>query len=130
MPGRYTRPGDVSALVAKTDDLFVVARPGDALSLSFDARRLTEAPAGWTRTFLLVGDGFSKEMDIHSASPDVAAPLPFHGMASYPYPPEAAPAALRSNAKIQEGYDTRLIGRSLWPLELAAPPVPGGSTPR
>ena len=39
MPGRYTRPGDVSELVAKTDDLFVVARPGDALSLEFDARR-------------------------------------------------------------------------------------------
>jgi len=30
---------------------------------------------GFARTFLLRGDGFSKEMDINSASPDVVLPL-------------------------------------------------------
>ena len=34
---------------------------------------------GWTRTFLLYSDGFSKEMDINSAVP-ISIPLPFHGM--------------------------------------------------
>jgi hypothetical protein len=128
MPGRYTRTGDVARLIEETDDLFVVARPGDVLSLAFDARRLRATPDGWVRTFLLVGDGFSKEMDIHSASPDVAAPLPFHGMPSYPYPAEAAPAALHRNARIQEAYDTRRVARSLWPLELmqVAPGAPAG----
>ncbi len=118
MPGRYTRTGDVQELVAKSDDLFVVARPGDALSLSFDARGLPPLPAGWTRTFLLMGDGFSKEMDLHSASPDLADPLPFHGMTSYPYPSEAAPEALRRNAAMQARYNTRVVARGFWPLEL------------
>src|SRR5947209_17240671 len=40
MPGRYTREGDVRQLLAKTDDLFVVSRPGDEMVLSFDATRL------------------------------------------------------------------------------------------
>jgi len=125
MPGRYTRTGDVSSLIARTDDLYVVARPGDVVSVAFDARRLGATPAGWVRTFLLVGDGFSKEMDIHSASPDVVAPLPFHGMEAYPYPPEAASARLRRNSEAQQRYDARRIERSLWPLELAAAPAPG-----
>src|SRR5207253_9014874 len=39
MPGRYTREGDVRELLAKSDDLFVISRPGDEIALSFDARR-------------------------------------------------------------------------------------------
>ena len=85
MIGRYTRPGDVRPLVASTDDLFVIAKPGDEISLSFEAPAARNLPAGWTRTFLLVADGFSKEMDINSASPDRVEPLPFHGMSGYPY---------------------------------------------
>ena len=118
MPGRYTRTGDVSELIAKTDDLFVVARPGDVLELAFDARSLAPLPNGWTRTFLLKGDGFSKEMDLHSASPDVADPLPFHGMTSYPYGPANTPPTLRRNAELQARYNTRVVARGFWPLEL------------
>ena len=56
--------------------------------------RCRHCPPGWTRTFLLYGDGFSKEMDLHSASPDALEPLPFHGMTSYPYrPTESYPDA-------------------------------------
>ena len=120
LPGRYTRTGDVRELLASTDDLFVVSRPGDVVTLSFDATSLGPLPSGWTRTFLLYGDGFSKEMDIHSSSPDVAGPLPFHGMKSYPYPREEAPERLRRNAEIQSRYDTRVVSRPLWPLELVA----------
>ena len=85
MPGRYTREGDVRPLLLRTDDMFVVSRPGDEIALSFDATALPPLPAGWTRTFLLYGDGFSKEMNLNSASPDELLPLPFHGMTRYPY---------------------------------------------
>ena len=89
MTGRYTREGDVRELLQRVDDMFVIARPGDEIALSFDARALPPLAAGRTRTFLLYADGFSKEMDIMSASPHTVEPLPFHGMRSYPYRPDA-----------------------------------------
>jgi hypothetical protein len=66
MPGRYTRVGDVRPLLAASDDRMVVSKPGDEVELSFDARGLRAVRPGWTRTFLLRGDGFSKEMDKNS----------------------------------------------------------------
>ena len=109
MTGRYTREGDVRSLLNVSDDMFVIAKPGDQISLSFDARRLSVLPRGWTRTFVLYSDGFSKEMDINSASPDQVEPLPFHGMSSYPYSsPEAYPlTAERKN--YLETYNTRWV---------------------
>jgi tetratricopeptide (TPR) repeat protein len=113
MPGRYTREGDVRELLLRVDDIFVVSRPGDALALSFDAARLPPLPEGWTRTFLLYADGFSKEMDINSASPDQVAPLPFHGMKSYPYAaPESYPWT-RARRAAAERYNTRLVASPL-----------------
>jgi hypothetical protein len=85
MPGRYTREGDVRPLLLATDDMFVAARPGDEIAVSFSASPLPPLAAGWARTFLLYADGYSKEMDINSASPHEAGPLPFHSMTRYPY---------------------------------------------
>ena len=78
MTGRYTREGDVRELLAKSDDMFVIAAPGDEVALEFPAAGLPPLPEGWTRTFLLFADGYSKEMDINSATPDHVEPLPFH----------------------------------------------------
>jgi len=110
VPGRYTREGDVSELLSKTDDIFVISRTGDELSLSFDATKMQGfLPAGWTRTFLLYSDGFSKEMDINSASPDQVTPLPFHGMTRYPYrAPEAYPMTEARRAYYEQ-YNTRIV---------------------
>jgi tetratricopeptide (TPR) repeat protein len=109
LPGRYTRFGDVRELLAATDDMFVVSRPGDELALSFDARALKPLPAGWRRTFLLYADGFSKEMDINSSSPHELAPLPFHGMKDYPYSaPETYPAT-PAHRRYLERYNTRVV---------------------
>ncbi|MDX6695200.1 MAG: hypothetical protein QOF02_2803 [Blastocatellia bacterium] len=109
MPGHYTRLGDVRELLLRSDDMFVISRPGDEVSLSFDARSLPALPEGWTRTFLLYADGFSKEMDINSASPDQLGPLPFHGMTRYPYrAPEAYPLTPARRAYI-EHYNTRFV---------------------
>jgi Flp pilus assembly protein TadD len=109
MTGRYTREGDVRELVLAADDMFVISRPGDELSLSFDAAKLPRLPKGWTRTFLLYADGFSKEMDINSASPDRVAPLPFHGMSKYPYAwPERYPLTPQRQAYMEK-YNTRIV---------------------
>jgi hypothetical protein len=109
MTGRYTREGDVREVLLKSDDMFVVSRPGDEISLSFDANALPPLPAGWTRTFLLYADGFSKEMDINSASPDQLAPLPFHGMSRYPYPATEHYPLSGERRRYLEKYNTRIV---------------------
>ena len=116
MPGRYTREGDVAPLLARADDMFVIAKPGDEVILSFDAAAAGPLPDGWTRTFLLLGDGFSKEMDINSASPDTVAPLPFHRMSRYPYTwPERYPESAE-HRRYQDTYNTRVVARPYPPL--------------
>ncbi|HEY7169878.1 MAG TPA: FG-GAP-like repeat-containing protein [Vicinamibacterales bacterium] len=116
MPGRYTREGDVGSLLSRTDDMFVIAAPGDEIALAFDATAVGAVPSGWTLTFLLEADGYSKEMDINSASPDAVAPLPFHAMRAYPYrAPEHYPDT-PEHQRYQAEFNTRVIGRSVPPL--------------
>jgi hypothetical protein len=113
MTGHYTREGDVRELLLASDDMFVISRPGDELPLSFAADKLPPLPKGWTRTFLLYADGFSKEMDINSASPDQIGPLPFHGMSKYPYSwPEHYPLTEKRRRYFEE-YNTRVVTSSV-----------------
>jgi hypothetical protein len=117
LPGRYTREGGVGALLLHSDDMFVVSRAGDEIALSFDAAALPALPVGWTRTFFLYADGFSKEMNLSSASPDELLPLPFHGMTRYPYvAPEAYPSTPAHRDYI-ERYNTRVVPRAIPSLD-------------
>jgi hypothetical protein len=120
MPGRYTRTGDVRPLLVSTDDAFVVSKPGDEIALSFDAGALPPLERGWARTFLLHGDGFSKEMDINSASPDVVMPLPYHSMTAYPYAEADVPVGVRRSHERTESWNTRIVVRPILPIELFA----------
>jgi tetratricopeptide (TPR) repeat protein len=112
-PGHYTRIGDVRELLQTSDDQFVISRTGDEMSLSFDASLLPKLPAGWTRTFLLYADGFSKEMDINSASPDQVMPLPYHGMKRYPYSSMDAYPMTKARRAYMEKYNTRIVASPL-----------------
>jgi hypothetical protein len=109
MPGQYTRAGDVRSIVSKSDDMFVIAKPGDEIALSFDASFAGSTPPGWSRTFLLMGDGFSKEMDINSASPDRVEPLPFHRMSGYPPGPSRPYRDSRRYRDYHARYNTRRV---------------------
>ncbi len=126
MAGHFTRPGDVRTLLAATDDQFVIARPGDEVALQFPATALAPLPDGWTRTYLLRADGFSKEMDPNSGSPYTVEPLPFHRMTRYPYDStrERYPETAASRAW-RDAFNTRLSVRPLPPLApLASPAAP------
>jgi Tfp pilus assembly protein PilF len=113
MTGHYTRTGDVKELMVRSDDMFVIAAPGDEVALAFEAAALPPTREGWTRTFLLFADGYSKEMDINSSTPDHVEPLPFHGMSGYPYPSTERYPDTPEHRRYQETFNTRVLRKSL-----------------
>ena len=119
LPGRYTREGDVRELLATVDDRFVVSRPGDEIAVAFDATALPPLAPGLARTYLMYSDGFSKEMNLNSSSPDQLAPLPFHRMTAYPYGLGESYPQTDAHRDYLERYNTRLVPRSIPPIELS-----------
>lgn len=117
--GRYTREGDVRPLLRGLDDMFVIARPGDELAVSFDATAPPALPAGWTRTFLLYVHGYSKEMNPRSAVPDTVAPLPFRRMTQYPYGPAERYPWTPQHRRYDERYNTRVVTKSVPTIDAA-----------
>jgi hypothetical protein len=102
--GDYTRYGDVTPLVLDVDDRYVVTHHGDELRLGFAESALPPLAPGFERTFLVVADGFGKDMDLSSAHSDTVAPYPYHAMPSYPYPPEA-------DRGFRDEYQTRHVSK-------------------
>jgi tetratricopeptide (TPR) repeat protein len=98
--GDYTRYGDVKPLLAEVDDRYVITHHGDEVTLRFDAAALEDLRPGFKRTFLVVADGFGKDMDLNSAFPETIEPLPFHGTA---YPDDTA------TRRYREEYNTRRV---------------------
>ena len=91
------------------------------MAVAFDGEALPALAPGQSRTFLLYADGFSKEMDISSASPHTVEPLPFHGMRSYPYAADQRYPATAAHRDYRARYNTRVISRSVPPLEISTP---------
>jgi hypothetical protein len=54
---------------------------GDELRLRFEA--LPEPDEGWTRDFVLIGDGWEKDGDFNTEFSDTVLPLPSHDVADY-----------------------------------------------
>ena len=115
--GRYTREGDVRPLLVDEDDMYVISRPGDELSLRFEERALPPVPSGWTRTFLVYSYGWSKEMNPRSASPDTIWPLPFRKMSGYPYGADEHYPRSARHREYMDRYNTRTISRALPPID-------------
>jgi Flp pilus assembly protein TadD len=111
--GRYTREGDVRALLRSVDDMFVISRPGDEIALSFSTSALAPLESGWRRTFLLYAHGYSKEMNPRSASPDTVGPLPFRAMTKYPYGVDEHYPDTQAYRDYLEHYNTRVISKAL-----------------
>jgi hypothetical protein len=76
LQGYHTRFGDVRELLAEVDDRYVILNAGDELRLKF---RMPEEPGpGWTRSFVLVGDGWVKDGDYNTEWSRTVLPLPAH----------------------------------------------------
>jgi len=96
--GVYTRYGDVTSLLERIDNRYVIFGTGEEIDAEFGAASLPVLPAGWKRDYFFYANGFVKDMDWWEASPFTVAQMPFHGMSRYPYPAgEHFPETLRSD---------------------------------
>jgi len=84
--GRLTRLGDVTELLARTDDRWVAFKGGDAIRIAYDASKLPPLARGWRRDYILVSDGWDKDFDKNTVTGQSYEPWPFHAMSAYPYP--------------------------------------------
>ncbi len=109
--GNFTKYGNVTQLVLKEDDEFVIGKQGDAVSLQFSTDSLSAPAQGMVRDYFLFdalwfkdtngnwGFGFGFTVD----------PLPFRSMSGFPYPPtESYPYDAEHSNYLAE-YNTRTI---------------------
>ncbi len=109
MTGRYTRFGEVAALLGEADDRYVIFKAGEQVRLRFRADRLDALPAGMTRTFLLCVDGWVKDNYHQTATSATVGPLPFHGMGDYPEPASEAFPWDDARRQWDDAYNTRAV---------------------
>jgi hypothetical protein len=104
--GSVTRLGDVTELLAKTDDRWVAFKGGDAIRITYDASKLPPLAPGWRRDYILVSDGWDKDFDKNTVTGQSYEPWPFHAMSAYPYPPSER----HPDPKFLEETLTRAVG--------------------
>lgn len=82
--GFYTRFGDVKPLLEQVDDRYVILNAGDEILLRFKAP--ADPPAGFTREFVFISDGWEKDGDFNTAYGETVLPLPAHDRPEYADP--------------------------------------------
>jgi tetratricopeptide (TPR) repeat protein len=111
--GEYTRYGDVTELLRRADDRFVIFGSGEELALEFDAAALPPVPQGWKRDYFFFADGFEKDMDFYAADFLYVEPLPAHSGGEYPdhvaYPADASHLRYRLEYNTRGGSDQRTV---------------------
>jgi Tfp pilus assembly protein PilF len=83
--GKLTKLGDVTELLTKFDDRFLLCGPGDEVTVRFDATKLPELKPGWKRSFVLKSQGYCKDTSTTTTTGGTVGPLPFRGMPNYPH---------------------------------------------
>ncbi|MBN1770367.1 MAG: hypothetical protein JXB32_03830 [Deltaproteobacteria bacterium] len=115
LAGRYTRYGDVRPLLETADDRFVLMAHGDELSLEFEAP--PERPGTVRRAFLRADVWYTLKYHPFGKLTDSIDPLPFHGMTTYPYPPEEWPYRRDLGyARYLQEWNTRVVPAPLDPV--------------
>jgi len=79
--GYYTRSGEVTELLQKIDDRYVIVASGDEMSLRFPEQ--PPPPPGWVRDYVFMGDGWIKDGDYNSTFSKTVLPLPYHAKQEY-----------------------------------------------
>ena len=111
LAGRLTRFGDVSPLLRDDDDQLCVVGPGDEVRLEFDATKVPDLLAGWTRSYVLRTVGYCKDADPFTAASDAVGPLPWKGMPAYPFARAGERPFDPFYQTYLSTYQTRAVGR-------------------
>jgi hypothetical protein len=82
--GNFTRYGNVTGLLLNPDDMYVIGRQGDSVSIEFPVDT-NPVPQGMTRDYFIVASVWFKGNGLPYL-PFTVGPLPFQNMSSYPYP--------------------------------------------
>ena len=106
MAGRFTRYGDVAALLRSEDDQLVVMSSGDEMTLRF---RAPDKPLqkGWRRDFVLYNVGWDKDADLNTVYGQMVEPLPFRAMRRYPIPIDQSRPSSPEYLDYLQRYQTR-----------------------
>jgi Tfp pilus assembly protein PilF len=107
--GYYTRFGDVRELLKEVDDRIVIANAGDELMLRFAAP--DGPPAGWTRDYVLIGNGWIKDGDFNSEFSKTVLPLPSRDRDHYTTLPQRLEddPVYRRHPQDWQNYHTRYV---------------------
>jgi tetratricopeptide (TPR) repeat protein len=98
--GKLTRHGDVTRLLEADDDQLCLIGPGDEVQIEFSASDLPPLPTRWTRSYVVRGIGYCKDVDPFTATSDSTLPLPWRAMPAFPF----GPAVKRHNDPAYESY--------------------------
>lgn len=128
--GYFTRYGDVGELLERIDNRIVIANSGDELRMRF--RAIPPPPAGWTRDFVFIGDGWIKEGDYNLQHSKTVLPLPYHGLKSYLTPLKSLEEdpAYRLHPSDWQHFHTRYMtaeefARAMWSRQKPQPSLEG-----
>ena len=109
--GNFTRYGNVTDIVSEGDDMYVIGRQGDQVSLQFPTAALAPVEDGMERDYFMFvacwfkdppgnwGYGFDFTVD----------PLPFRNMTGFPYPDTESYPFDEAHLQYLREYNTRVI---------------------
>jgi hypothetical protein len=115
--GNFTRYGDVTQLVGTEDDMFVIGRQGDAVSLQFSTAGLKPVEPGMVRDYFVYESCWFKDENGNwgFGFGFTSDPLPFRAMSGFPYlPSESYPSDPAHMAYITT-YNTRMVPPKITP---------------
>lgn len=109
--GAFTKYGDVTQLVTSADDMFVIGRQGDAVSLRFPTASLKPVASGMERDyFFFVSCWFKDENGNWGFGFGFTSdPLPFSSMSGFPYPADEAYPTDAAHQRYLAEWNTRII---------------------
>ncbi len=112
MTGRYTRFGDVRALMGEADDRYVIFGAGEQVRLLYDASELPALKKGMSRTVLLRVAGWVKDNYHQTATSATVEPLPYHAMPDYPDAAQGSFPWSEAHREWDATYNTRIVSDS------------------